>query len=383
MGKHRSACASLDLFSGIGGMTLALRGCCTPVAYCDYEQNSIKVLRANMKKRLLPKAPICPDVRKITLGWFKANAIKRVDIVIGGFPCVGFSPLGSRQGVKNEETALFFEIMRILDITRSPFVFLENVPNLLNLGMDVVSREIGKRGYELRWCIVSAAQMGAPHERRRLFCLGVKPGARFEWSRVTYTPFTWRGAGPSRTIAHDTHQARVRNSLLGNAVVPDAVRYAFSFLISRCTNTNGFNLVPAVSEVKRGCRPKLGRRNTFPACGILRLDREVESLTPPKAFARPKVLSLVVNPQSYRSRKKASPLLTSGLIKTPFRGNSWATPRHGMLRACNYLTTRSIRDLPTQIRFERHTRHRSGGMSPEFVEWMMGYPRKWTHPWRT
>lgn len=377
MRKH--SLASLDLFSGIGGITHALKGLCTPVGYCDWDGDSIDVLKSNMKAKLLPRAPVSDDVRHIDASWFRAHGIRHVDIVVGGFPCVGFSPLGSRQGVKNAETGLFFEIMRILDITHSPFVFLENVPNLLTLGMDIVTRELVERGYEIRWCVVSAAQMGAPHERRRWFCLGVKQRKTFSWSqnRVDqYKPFSWRGGGPSRSIPKDSAKARTRTSLLGNSVVPDAVRFSFLFLIGRCSPPSGtFKIQPAASAHPRRF---IRTRVPYPACGILRIDGGLEVCTPPSQSRKSTALALIFDPMSFRSKKPASPLLKSGLIKVPLMGRSWATPRHGMLRACNYLTARSIRDLPTQIRFERHTVHRSGGVSPEFVEWMMGYPRGWT-----
>lgn len=382
--------ASLDLFSGIGGITHALKGFCTPVGYCDWEKDSIAVLEGNMAKRLLPRAAVCGDVRHINAGWFKENKIKRVDIVVGGFPCVGFSPLGARQGVDNEQTGLFFEIMRILDITHSPFVFLENVPNLLTLGMDIVTHELVKRGYEIRWCVVSAAQMGARHVRKRWFCLCVKPHKLFAWHRIpAYKSFSWRGQGPSRSIPRDSVKARVRTSLLGNSVVPDAVRYAFIFLLDRCSHTQidchslsptSFQLVPAIMKHKKKRTASLRRISSYPSCGILRADGELEEHKPPTDVSNKKItpISLVFDPKSFRSPKSASPLLTSGLIKHKMTQRSWATPRHGMLRACNYLTSRSIRDLPTQIRFEQNTVHRNGGVSPEFVEWLMGYPRKWT-----
>lgn len=368
---------SLDLFSGIGGMTHALRGLCRPVGYCDSDDSSIRVLESNMARRLLPRAPICDDVRHVTSAWFRRNRVVRPDIVVGGFPCVGFSPLGRRLGVKNPETGLFFEIMRILDITRSPFVFLENVPNLLTLGMDVVTRELGARSYELRWCVVSASQVGAPHERRRWFCLGVKRRAILALpTSSSYDRFHWHGQGPGRTVRTDSSRARERAALLGNSVVPDAVRRAFVFLLARCDDSRvGF--VPAVRAKKKKRRDRY--RYSYPACGVVRTDGVVEDhAAPAPSVSRKKQLTLVFDPRRFRSRKPASPLLTSRLVTSRVHARSWATPRHGMLRACNYLTTRSIRDLPTQVRFERGSLHPAGGVSPEFVEWLMGYPRGWT-----
>jgi hypothetical protein len=63
-----------------------------------------------------------------------------------------------------------------------------------------------------------------------------------------------------------------------------------------------------------------------------------------------------------------------------FRG--WSTPRHSS-HTSNVITTRTCRDLPTQVRFERKTPDhlRRGVLNPEFVEWMMGYPKGYTGGW--
>ena len=64
---------SLDLFSGIGGLTLALRGIAEPIAYCDIDPAAQAVLADHIARRLLPDAPVCTDVRALTRTWLRAH----------------------------------------------------------------------------------------------------------------------------------------------------------------------------------------------------------------------------------------------------------------------------------------------------------------------
>ena len=90
--------------------------------------------------------------------------------------------------------------------------------------------------------------------------------------------------------------------------------------------------------------------------------------------------SLVFDPGVFKSAKKPSKLQTSPLVTKPITARRWATPRFGIVSAANYLTQRSLRDLPSQARFERSTPDgmRQGQISAEFVEYLMGYPIGWT-----
>lgn len=91
---------SLDLFSGIGGFSHALRGIARPVAYCEIDSFATSVLRARMAGGDLPEAPLCPDIVQLNRSWLDANADggAEVDVVTAGFPCQGFSRLGLLKG---------------------------------------------------------------------------------------------------------------------------------------------------------------------------------------------------------------------------------------------------------------------------------------------
>lgn len=79
---------SLDLFSGIGGLTYSLSDVCDPVAYCEIDNNCQRLLRHNMDRGYLPRAPIFSDVTVIGTKGFEVQ--EPFDIVVGGSPCVDF-----------------------------------------------------------------------------------------------------------------------------------------------------------------------------------------------------------------------------------------------------------------------------------------------------
>jgi hypothetical protein len=87
----------LDLFSGIGGITLALSPWVTPVAYCENKSYAQRVLVSRMADGSLPKAPIWDDVRTL-----RGDMLPAVDIIYGGFPCQDISIAGRGKGLEGE-----------------------------------------------------------------------------------------------------------------------------------------------------------------------------------------------------------------------------------------------------------------------------------------
>lgn len=161
----------LDLFSGIGGLTLALHEWVRPIAYCENDRYAQSVLLSRMHDGGLPIAPIWDDVRTLQ------NAhLPKVDIIAGGFPCQNLSCAGRGEGLGGERSGLYLEIERIVRETNPAFVFLENVPAIRTRGLGRVVWGLSELGYDLRWTVVSAAEVGAPHLRKRWFLLAHASG---------------------------------------------------------------------------------------------------------------------------------------------------------------------------------------------------------------
>lgn len=154
------ALKQLDLFAGIGGFSLAASwfGIET-TQFVEIDPYCQRVLQKNF-----PGVPIHDDVTTFTAtpGQF--------DIITAGFPCQDLSSANPNgRGLEGKRSGLFFEVVRLIRTVQPRFVLLENVPNLLNRGLDRVLWELAQSGFDAEWQIVSAASMGAPHRRERIF----------------------------------------------------------------------------------------------------------------------------------------------------------------------------------------------------------------------
>jgi DNA (cytosine-5)-methyltransferase 1 len=157
----------LSLFSGIGGLDVALSGYVRPIAYCEIDAHCQGVLLSRMCSNELGTAPIWDDIRS-----FNGSGIKGdVDIIYGGFPCQDISVAGHGKGLAGERSGLYWEIHRLAKEIIPKFIFLENVPAICTKGAwDVVS-SLAEIGYDCRYDIFSAEETGAKHKRERWFCL--------------------------------------------------------------------------------------------------------------------------------------------------------------------------------------------------------------------
>ena len=157
----------LSLFSGIGGIDVALSEWVRPIAYCEIDPYCQGVLFSRMADESLSNSPLWDDIR--TLQGFPF--IGSIDIIYGGFPCQGISVAGLGKGLADERSGLFFEIIRLCREIEPRFIFLENVPAITSRGGAEVVRQIASLGYDCRWCVISAASVGALHRRERWFLL--------------------------------------------------------------------------------------------------------------------------------------------------------------------------------------------------------------------
>src|SRR5690606_19161558 len=96
-----------------------------------------------------------------------------VDIVTAGYPCQPFSVAGKRRGA-DDPRHLWPHVARIIGEIKPPFVFLENVAHHLRLGFPEVAAGLVGMGYRLAAGLFTAAEVGAPHRRERLFILAIR-----------------------------------------------------------------------------------------------------------------------------------------------------------------------------------------------------------------
>ena len=156
----------LDLFSGIGGISIALRDYVNVCAYCEIDRYCQAVLLSRMYDGKIPRAAIWDDIKTL-----EGRNLPSIDIIYGGFPCQDISCAGLGKGLSGERSGLFYHLIRLCSEIKPRFIFLENVPAITTRGGTEVVREIAALGYDCKWCVISAASLGAPHKRERWFLL--------------------------------------------------------------------------------------------------------------------------------------------------------------------------------------------------------------------
>ena len=169
----------LSLFSGYGGFSLGLRlaGLQTrTVMYVEWERYPQEIIKARIKDGFLDDAPIWGDISTLNGEQFRGV----VDIITGGFPCQPHSVAGAKRGATDQRN-LWPDTLRVISEVEPRFVLLENVPGILSGSTDertpayggVVVGELASLGYSVHWRTLGADDVGAPHRRKRWWCLGV------------------------------------------------------------------------------------------------------------------------------------------------------------------------------------------------------------------
>jgi DNA (cytosine-5)-methyltransferase 1 len=174
----------IGLCAGYGGIELGLSRAIPnlrSVALCEIEAFAAANLVSKMEAGLMDAAPIWTDLK--TFPWAEFRG--KVDILTGGYPCQPFSAAGKRLG-KEDPRHLWPFIADGIAAMRPSICFFENVEGHISMGLSDVIEDLAGMGYRTTWGIFSAREVGAPHQRKRVFILaylcGVEPQGR-EWIR--------------------------------------------------------------------------------------------------------------------------------------------------------------------------------------------------------
>jgi len=154
-----------ELCAGYGGIGLALLRLLGVSAawHVEFADDPARILRHRF-----PGVPNHHDVK--TTDWSK---VKRVRVVSAGYPCQPFSNAGLRLGDKDPRH-LWPGVLRAIVELQPALVVLENVRNHLNLGWARVLHDLDRAGYDVRYTLVRAADVGCTHSRARLYAAAVR-----------------------------------------------------------------------------------------------------------------------------------------------------------------------------------------------------------------
>lgn len=159
----------IDLFAGLGGFHVALNALGHKCVYaCELSDSLRKIYKKNFNIN------IDGDITKLDI-----KKIPKHEILCAGFPCQPFSKAGSSQGFNHKVAGkMFFYLIKIIKFHKPKFLFLENVPNLLNHSQgktwNFMKKKISKLGYEVDQKIVSPIDFNIPQTRNRMYIVAKK-----------------------------------------------------------------------------------------------------------------------------------------------------------------------------------------------------------------
>ncbi|MCL2306493.1 MAG: DNA cytosine methyltransferase [Planctomycetaceae bacterium] len=168
---HIDLCAGSGMF-GLG-LKCALGERLRTIAVVERDACAAALLVERMEEAFLDSAPVWDDVADCTNPEF-TEYVRRFDplFATAGYPCQPFSAAGKRLG-EADERHLWPHILKFLQLVKPRYFLLENVPGHLSLGFDTVIRDLQNAGYDITTGLFSASEVGASHQRKRLFALAV------------------------------------------------------------------------------------------------------------------------------------------------------------------------------------------------------------------
>ena len=162
----------VSLFSGAGGMDLGFENAGFDIVWAnDFFKEAVESYKKNVSKNV-----VYGDITKID----SSDIPNDIDLVIGGFPCQGFSVANTKRSMKDERNFLYKEMLRIIKDKKPKFFVAENVKGLLSIEKGKVFKMIKKDfeslGYKVDARLLNAAEYGVPQARERLVIIGNRLG---------------------------------------------------------------------------------------------------------------------------------------------------------------------------------------------------------------
>lgn len=162
----------LSVCSGVGGIELGFKlaePTARTICYVEIEAFACEILASRMEEKRLDQAPIWTNLKTFDGKPWRG----KVDCLTGGYPCQPFSVAGKKLGDKDPRH-LWPDIKRLIQEIEPPICFFENVGGHLRLGFEEVANDLSAMGYQIKAGLFTAAEVGAPHKRERLFILAYR-----------------------------------------------------------------------------------------------------------------------------------------------------------------------------------------------------------------
>jgi DNA (cytosine-5)-methyltransferase 1 len=166
----------VSLFSGAGGFDLGFVQAGHTIIWAnDFYSDAVKTYRNNIGEHIVED-----DIYNIS-----SEIIPDCDIVIGGFPCQGFSVANTKRTIEDKRNELYKQMIRVIKDKRPSFFLAENVKGLLNLAkgsaIKIITGDFAAIGYKVKYQLLNAADYGVPQLRQRVIIVGIRNDIDFEY----------------------------------------------------------------------------------------------------------------------------------------------------------------------------------------------------------
>ena len=172
----------VSLFSGAGGMDLGFEKAGFDIVWAnDFFKEAVESYKKNVSKNV-----VYGDITKID----SSEIPDDIDLVIGGFPCQGFSVANTKRSMKDERNFLYKEMLRVIKDKKPKFFVAENVKGLLSMEkgkvFQMIKSDFESLGYKVDAKLLNAAEYGVPQARERLVIIGNRLGVENPFPTPTH-----------------------------------------------------------------------------------------------------------------------------------------------------------------------------------------------------
>lgn len=200
----------ISLFSGCGGMDLGFMQAGFDIVYAnDIFQDAITTYRENIGNHIENKSILEINTKDLP---------QDVDVIIGGFPCQGFSIANKNRNTKDERNFLYLEMLRIIKDIQPKFFVAENVKGILSLDkgkvFDMIINDFSSLGYNVSYKLLNSAHYGVPQSRERIIIIGNK-------------------IGKENIFPSPTHSIKETNNLLITPTVKETIGHLYNIPLSK------------------------------------------------------------------------------------------------------------------------------------------------------
>lgn len=177
----------ISLFSGAGGMDLGFKNMGFDILWAnDFDKDAVYTYQKNIGKHIE-----LGDITKIDSKNIPGDEGK-VDVVIGGFPCQGFSVANTKRNMEDNRNFLYLELLRVIKEKKPKFFVAENVKGLISMQngkvLKMIINDFEKLGYNVDYKLLNAADYGVPQARERIIIIGNRLGYTNIFPEKTHAP---------------------------------------------------------------------------------------------------------------------------------------------------------------------------------------------------